>query len=204
MKLFRACLALCLALCLQVLPATAQDYRIQPGDVLRVEVLEDESLNREVLVLPDGRINMPLAGSVRAGGRTVGQVERALTSALARNFSLEPSVFVGVRGLAPKPEPRPAPEPVLFTIYVMGEAKSPGRLEVEPGTTILQLFAQMGGFTNFAAEKRIQLRRRDGKHGPEKIYQLNWKAIEAGRSSNGLAEVQDGDVIVVPQRRLFE
>jgi len=39
--------------------ALAQTYQIRPGDTLRIEVLEDASLNRTVLVAPDGRITIP-------------------------------------------------------------------------------------------------------------------------------------------------
>ena len=49
--------------------AAQSDYRIQPGDTLQIEVLEDPNLNRSVLVLPDGSISVPLVGTVRAGGR---------------------------------------------------------------------------------------------------------------------------------------
>ena len=39
-----------------VAPAAAQDsYRLKSGDVLSIEVLEDPSLNREVLILPSGQ-----------------------------------------------------------------------------------------------------------------------------------------------------
>ena len=43
--------------------AQAQGYQIRAGDTLRIEVLEDSSLNRTVLVAPDGRISMPQAGT---------------------------------------------------------------------------------------------------------------------------------------------
>ena len=49
--------------------AVAQGYQLQPGDILRVEVIEDPTLNRDVLIAPDGRFAFPLAGSVQAGGR---------------------------------------------------------------------------------------------------------------------------------------
>ena len=56
--------------------ASAQtDFRIGPGDTVRIEVLEDPSLNREVLVLPDGSLSFPLAGAVQAGGQTTTQLE---------------------------------------------------------------------------------------------------------------------------------
>jgi polysaccharide export outer membrane protein len=65
------------------------------------------------------------------------------------------------------------------------------------------MFAIMGGFTKFAAIKRVQLRRADAS-GSEQVYFLNYPAIEAGEISGGRATLADGDVIVVPQRRLFE
>jgi len=36
------------------------------------------------------------------------------------------------------------------------------------------------------------------------IYNVNYDAIEAGQGSQGSITLRDGDVIVVPQRRLFE
>ena len=44
--------------------AQSAGYRIQPGDVLAITVLEDDTLNRQSLVTPDGRISVPLAGTV--------------------------------------------------------------------------------------------------------------------------------------------
>ena len=48
-----------------------------------------------------------------------------------------------------------------FPIYVMGQVATPGMVEVEPGTTLLQAIALAGGLDRFAATKRIQLRRTD-------------------------------------------
>lgn len=194
---------------LMALPVAApaqEAYRIQAGDVLRVEVLEDATLNRSVLVPPDGRISIPLAGVVQAGGRSVEQIQANLASALAPNFAAPPNVFVSIERIAPADAPLAAGpvEPETLTIYVMGEAANPGKLAVEPGTTLLQLFAEMGGFTNFAATKRIQLRRTDPATGAEQVYSFSYDAIERGTSTAGNTVVAEGDVILVPQRRLFE
>jgi polysaccharide export outer membrane protein len=186
--------------------AVAQDlYRVQAGDTLRIEVIEDPSLNRSVLVAPDGRINIPLAGFIVAAGRPVGAIQNDLALRLEENFAVTPNVFVAVeRVFEPRIEP-PAPPaaPRTIDIYVLGEVGAPGLKQVAPGTTVLQFFAQMGGFTRFAATKRVQLRRTDAS-GAETIYPLNYDAIEAGTSPNGSAVLVDGDVIMVPQRRLFE
>ena len=61
-----------LLLAIAIAPAAwANSYNIQPGDVLQMEVLEDPSLNRSLLVLPDGTVSLPLAGAIKASGQTV-------------------------------------------------------------------------------------------------------------------------------------
>lgn len=188
--------------------AEAQNYQIRAGDTLRVEVLEDPSLNRSLLVTPDGRISVPTAGNIRAAGQTVETVQRVVTSRLEGNFANTPNVFVSVEKLfepriLPPKIPEPAAPPPMITIYVVGEANNPGRLEVSPGTNVLQMFAVMGGFTNFAAQKRIQLRSTDSRTKSQSIRKLNYKSIEAG-GAGGQTVLNDGDVIIIPQRRLFE
>lgn len=184
--------------------AVSQGYRISPGDILRIEVIEDESLNRSVLVDPQGRINFPLAGTILVRGQTVAAVQSTLAANLTSNFAATPSVFVALEQLAPPPVPVPPAEPEVIAIFALGEVANPGRVELEPGTTLLQAFAAMGGFSNFAATKRVQLRRSDPATGRETITTLNYDALSQGQSANATLRVQDGDVILVPTRRLFE
>jgi polysaccharide export outer membrane protein len=192
--------ALLLALPALAPEARAQDsYLLRPGDVVRVEVVEDPSINRSTIVLPDGRISVPLAGTVRAGGRTIEQIQAELSSRLAPNFAAAPTVFVALERLAERAATGVRP----ITVHVIGEAARPGKLALDRGTTLLQAFAEMGGFSRFAATGRIQLRRPDGQGG-ETIYPIDYKAIERGASSAGLTVLREGDVIIVPQRRLFE
>lgn len=180
----------------------ADNYRIKTGDTLQIEVLEDTNLSRPVLVLPDGNINFPFAGTIRAAGRTVGTVQSDIVSQLAPNFNVSPNVFVSVASLAP---PRPATAPVVRTygVYAMGEINTPGRLDIDTkeGVTILQAIATAGGFTRFAATNRIELRRVNPKTGQESKYLFDYKR---GQGISGATPLQEGDVIVVPERRLFE
>ena len=185
------------------LPAGAGDYLVRPGDTLRVEIVEDPSMNRDVLVAPDGQIQLPFVGSVLAGGRSVDQIRAGVTMALADDFAVGPTVFVGLSAVAPRVAVQAVPEPVeTLNVYVMGEVAKPGRIEVSPGTTILQVLASAGGFSDFAATRRIQLRRPQGQ--AESVYALNYDAIERGQSADGQARVMDGDTLIVPTRRLFE
>lgn len=182
----------------------AQDvYRIKPGDTLQVEVLEDPGLNRSVLVLPDGSISFPMAGTVKAGGRSVDTVASTLSKEMASNFAVEPTVLVSVAALAPK-SLRVADEPDLMNVYILGEVNNPGRKEILPGTTLIQFLAEAGGLSRFAAEKRIQLRRVDSAGGDETVYRFNYRTMGGSDSISGTTVLAPGDVIVVPERRLFE
>lgn len=183
--------------------AVAQDsYSIRAGDILRIEVLEDTSLNQDVLVAPDGRISIPLAGTLRASGRTVGAIRTDVTEALAPNFNTRPTVYVALLRQAERIAPS-GPAPVeTVAVYVLGEAAKVGRHDVEVGTNLIQFFAESGGFGKFAATKRIVLRRT--VNGQPTDYLINYEDILAGTSNSGATTVADGDLIIVPQRKLFE
>ncbi|MBX3440451.1 MAG: polysaccharide biosynthesis/export family protein, partial [Planctomycetaceae bacterium] len=70
---------------------SAQPYRINTGDVLSIESLTAESLNREVLVQPDGTVSLIHLGQVLVAGRTIEEVRSDLESkysALVRSPSI--------------------------------------------------------------------------------------------------------------------
>jgi polysaccharide biosynthesis/export protein len=171
-------------------------YLIKPGDTLRIEVLEDQTLNRGALVLPDGTISVPQAGQVQVAGRTVAAVQQELITLLSPSFAAPPSVFVGIDGLAQATASGGGSR--ATTIFVMGEALKTGKIEIRSGSTLLQVLAEIGGFTKFAAVKRIQIRR------GAQTFVVNYKSIEDGTDTAAQMVIKSGDVILVPQRRLFE
>ena len=175
--------------------AQSASYRIQPGDQLQITVLEDETLNRELLVTPDGQISVPLAGTVRVSGQTVDAVEKTIADRLASNFAVRPNVFVALSSVDETAG--------QYTVYVLGQVNSPGPIQIEQGTTLLQALALAGGPARFAANKRIQLRRTDAT-GQERLYLFNFNAVERGSAITSMITLREGDVLIVPERRLFE
>jgi polysaccharide export outer membrane protein len=103
----------------------------------------------------------------------------------------------------PRTPVAPAPLPTI-EIYFIGEVNAAGAKSVPPGTTFLQAMAQSGGLTRFAAVKRVQLRRTDPTTGQPHIFTINYGAILDGARMRNSVVLQDGDIIVVPERRLFE
>lgn len=205
--MFKTLLAFVIAVLLVPAAWAQGSYRIKPGDVLQLEVLEDTSLNRSLLVLPDGTVSVPLAGTVRASGQSVDAVRSEIVSALASNFATAPTVYLSVSQVAQSAASLTGTGSTItgptIPVYALGEVAKVGRIDVSPGTSLLQFLAESGGLTKFAATKRIQLRRADHHTGLESVYQFDYKAVQAGAKAPTIT-LQAGDVIVVPERRLFE
>ncbi len=212
-KMLRTLLGLMVAILLVPAAWAQSSYRIQPGDVLNMEVLEDPSLNRNLLVLPDGTVSLPLVGAISASGKSVDSMRSAISAALASKFASPPTIFLSVGQLNPTTQAvanaaaglaaSSVTSSGLISVYALGEVNKPGRLDIEPGTTLLQFLAENGGLTKFAATKRIQLRRADSKSGKETLYNFDYKAVQRGASAPVIV-LREGDVVVVPERRLFE
>ena len=190
--------------------AQSGPYKLRSGDVIEISVLEDPSLNRRVLVRPDGLISMPLAGTVAAAGRSLEAVQADVQSRLLGSFVNAPSVTASLVSIAPPPIPAPPPPPepeeppVIFSVYVLGEVQRPGKFDYdsEKPITVLQALTLAGGPATFAARDRIQIRRTD--EAGETITLFNYDALESDGVAAPLFALTDGDVIVVPERTLFD
>jgi polysaccharide export outer membrane protein len=173
------------------------DYQLEPGDLIDISILEDPTLNRQALIRPDGNISMPLAGTIEAAGRTPEAVQQLIRRRLAKDFVEPPTVTVSLTQVA---EEDVWEEPAF---YVLGEVMESGRFifDVKKPVTVLQALALAGGLDVFAARKRVQVRRYSGEAETLLIY--NYDAVESGEEFPPPLFIEDGDVILVPERGLF-
>lgn len=185
---------------LALLPNGAMAQALKSGDSLSITVLQDPKLDRTVVIDPRGEIAFPLAGHIRARGLTPIALEGILKNKLKNNYRDENlDVTVAVVN-APKDIPEEDLKPKIF---VTGEVLRPGPYVVRQPTTLMQAIALAGGVGPYAAKNRIQVRRR-APTGDETIYMFNYRAYEAGQDLEGNITLRAGDVIMVPERRLFE
>jgi len=161
--------------------AQSSDYRLGPGDKLRVEVYKDAQLSQSLQVRPDGRITLPLVGDLQASGLTPLELRDRLTEAL-REYVTNPVVTVIVVEAVPP------------LVYVIGEVGDPGSIPMHGPMSVLQALAMAGGFRDFANTKKIQILRRTGK-GQQRIA-FNYK--EALAETGPPMMLQPGDTVVVP------
>ncbi|MEM7525063.1 MAG: polysaccharide biosynthesis/export family protein [Pseudomonadota bacterium] len=184
----------------------AQNYLLKPGDVVEISVLEDPALNRQALIGPDGRISLPLAGILTVGGRSLGQVQAAVRNRIQKEFVQPVTVTAALISVAPDVEDEELEEDEVevITIYVLGEVQRPGRIDVdgEKPVTVLQALSLAGGLGPFAARKRIQIRRT--VEDEETVSFFDYDAIEDDSGPQPLFTLGDGDVIIAPERSLFD
>jgi len=174
--------------------ADVSTYRLRAGDTLDILVWQEEGLQRQVIVAPDGTISFPLAGHMRVRGRTASQVERQLTAKL-KEFITDPVVTVTVQAVAEDAIDREA------NIYVTGQVRNAGRHTITTPTTVMQALSLSGGLSEFAAKRRIKIIRKAKNH--EITLEFDYSDVSSGRDLSTDIYLRNGDVVVVPERGLF-
>lgn len=158
------------------------DYRLQAGDKLRVEVYKDAQLSQSVQVRPDGKITLPLVGDISAMGLTPIDLRERVTTALKEYMNNPVVTVIVVEGTAP-------------TAYVVGEVNHPGPVVLQGTMTVLQALSVAGGLKDFADAKNIRILRK-GVAGQQTVPFNYRDAIKGSRDAS--VTLQPGDTVVVP------
>lgn len=163
--------------------AVGPDYRLRPGDLLRIKFLYHPELDAKVPVRPDGSITLQIAGDVRAEGLTCDELERVIVERTSDRLR-EPEVSVMVTDVAEQ------------KVYVGGEVQAPGFVVFQPGMTPLQAIMSRGGFTPTARLDSVL--RLSPSHPENHATRLDFtRPLTEG--SPEWTEVAAGDVLYVPR-----
>jgi polysaccharide export outer membrane protein len=177
--------------------ALAQIEPLHPGDSISITVWQDPKLDRRLVIGPDGMISFPLAGHIKAGGMTTVAHESALKSRLQKSYSGDLDITVTLAETNKEDEAESKPR-----FYVTGEVSRPGPYLLTQATNVVQALSQAGGMGIFAAKQRIQIHRKT--KGEDSIYTFNYNAYEAGQAPTENINLRAGDIVIVPERGLFE
>jgi polysaccharide export outer membrane protein len=151
------------------------EYRLAPGDLVRIITYGEDPLTGEFRVSDQGMVALPLAGGVKAAGRTPHQLEEELAALLKRRGMLtRPSVSVEVSTYRP--------------IYVLGEVNKPGQYPYQPGMTVVSAAAVAGGFTYRAVQNYASV-----------VRTTDGDSVEGKVLRDGV--IQPGDVITMFERK---
>lgn len=151
----------------------ANEYRLGPGDRVRITVYGQNNLTGEYSVDGNGMLSFPLIGQVPAGGMTAAELQQAITDKLSPDYIKDPSVAAEVLTFRP--------------FYILGEVRTPGSYPYVNGMGILNAVALAGGFTYRAHEEKFYIIRTTNGHR-EKL------------AATPESDVRPGDIITVRER----
>jgi len=143
------------------IPATPDDvaqlteYRLGPGDQLRITVFNEAELTGNYIVGSQGSISYPLVGEVHAAGLTLAEFSAQLQTALGA-YIRNPNVSAEVVNYRP--------------FFILGEVQRPGTYPYSASLTVLNAVATAGGFTYRANQNRVFIRHANEQE--ERAYPL--------------------------------
>lgn len=150
------------------------EYRVAPGDRLRVVVLSDAELSGEYEVDSTGMIAPRMAGRVVVLGMSTPEIETLLADRYRSGGYLRaPRLSVDLVSRRP--------------FYIIGEVTRPGSFPYVSGINVVQAIAIAGGYTRRAAKTRVTIQRFNATLGQEETV-------------NEDSPVGPGDIIRVPER----
>ena len=176
-------LYLCINSGLTIAAGIPDVYQLHQGDTLMISVWREDSLQKQVVVLPDGSITFPLIGRVEVAGLNTPEVERRISAKL-KEYLPEPVVTVVIVGIEGN------------RAYVTGKVMRSGPLIISGPITVLQAISLEGGFDKFADEGGIKVIRT--KADSQEIFSVHYKDIISGKDMSTNIQLKAGDTVVVP------
>jgi polysaccharide export outer membrane protein len=168
----------------------ADDYKLGPGDTLKITVFDYPDLSTEERVSESGTISFPLLGKITVGGLSTDETRNLITSSLeSQGFIKQAHVTVLVTQFTSK------------QVAVIGEVNKPGKYPLDKASTIVDLLSLAGGVNANGGDKAILIRpAKEG--GKETKTEIDLFALFQGSESKHL-EVLNGDTIFVPRAQVF-
>lgn len=167
-----------------VFAQTIEGYTLNPGDQLHISVWREDTLDREVTVLPDGRITFPLIGSVDVVGVSSIELETIIEGKLSETI---PDAEVTVLVLSVTGN----------LVYVIGKVVRPGQFVMSSQMTVAQILSLAGGLDRFADGNSIKVQRIE--NGSIQYFEYNYDDLLSGKNIDSMGFILNaGDVVIVP------
>lgn len=160
-------------------------YRLYPGDVLEVRLPSAPELTKAVTVQPDGRITMPLVGSVMVADRSPEEASAILSQAYASQL-IRPDVEISVTTAQP------------LKVFIGGEVDKPGVYDMPGSIDALQGVITAGGFKPSARRAQVIIIRR-AANGRAMMRIANLMQSVYDPASTDAVPLRRFDVVYVPR-----
>ncbi|BCL74667.1 hypothetical protein JHS3_04030 [Jeongeupia sp. HS-3] len=164
------------------LAETRNEYRLGPGDVIKVSVYDHADLQTEIQLTQNGELNFPLIGKIRVGGSSFTEAEQLIARKLSEGgFIKNAQVNVLIAQYRSQ------------RVSVLGEVSRPGRYALENDADLIEMIATAGGVAASGGDRLLLVR------GDERQELLLSRLLAAQRAGERALKVQNGDVIFVPR-----
>jgi polysaccharide export outer membrane protein len=165
-------------------PAPDEEYRLGKGDEITVDFAGRPDLQARLVIGPDGRITLPLAGDIVMSGLTRGEAGRTIQTALESYYN-NLSVQVTVTKYTAN------------RILVLGAVEHPGVFTFEGTPTLLEALTRGGLETG--ANKASQIPERCAIYrGQNEVVWVELKSLINSGSALADLRLRRDDVIYVP------
>lgn len=158
-------------------------YLLKEGDVVEVSVWREDTLKKQVVVLPDGNITFPLAGRVEVAGLSTTEAAVKIAERLAQYIS-DPQVTVVIGGTNGN------------RIYILGNVNKPGPIVLDTPMTVMQALSLSGGLGKFADEDAIKILRVTPQG--QEVLPVRYNDLIKARDLSTNRQLKAGDTILVP------
>lgn len=167
------------------------DYRVGPGDVVRVEGFQNQEISGEFAVETSGRMAFPLLGAVEVNGLTTSEIALRLEELLERDYYVDVQLQVEVAEYLSQP------------VTLLGEVQRPGTFYLKGRTTITGLLAEAGGLTTNCGPM-LEVRRVEQIDGQavQRVFTFSTATLRTGEEGGGF-EVRAGDVVSASAKELY-
>lgn len=158
------------------------EYKVGPGDLLKVQVFQLPDLEREVRVDNAGRISLPLIGAVEAAGLTVNEVQGRVAARYGERYLQDPHITISLLE-SPNQQVTVGGAVEQTGIYPMGA----------PHLTLQQAVSLAKGVSNVANRHNVIVFRTVG--GERMFARFDLVQIQEGKLRD--PDIYGGDIIVV-------
>ena len=160
----------------------AQEYVIGEEDILYIQFWQQPDLNTRVKVGQDGKIALPIIGSVTATGLTPTQLAKKIVEKISiYNKGITQATVVVTEYGSKK-------------VYLTGQILAPGKYTFETIPNLWQAILEAGGPTESAILSEVTIIRGEGE---KPIFVDLTRFLESGDSSL-LPSLKSGDTIYIP------
>jgi len=163
------------------------NYKIQPSDVLRLDVFQHTELNRSIRVEADGTVHLHLIGRVKVQDLTVVETREKITELYNRDYLVNPQLYLQVVSFK------------LDRVEILGQVRRPGPVAIPPDEdlTLVTAISRAGGFTRLARKGTVRIRRQTEEG--DRVFVIDASDLITDPDSEDFY-LQGGDIIFVDER----